>query len=263
MAKRLSKKVAVVTGGARGIGKGIIISLVNNGAKVVFLDNDMESGKKTEDEINKKTNNSVTFINGDVSLKIDNIKAINTAIKIYGNIDIICANAGIYPLTWIKDISEKEWDKVMNVNLKGPFFLLQSALDHFIKKKYGKVIFTSSITGTYVSASGHAHYAATKSGLIGLVKTAAIELSQYNININAIVPGNVMSEGMKIERGDEFIKSQSKSIPLGRLAQTNEIGNLVSFLASDESSYITGQGIVIDGGQTVPENQDEVFHPKI
>ena len=150
----------------------------------------------------------------------------------------------------------------MNVNLKGPFFLLQSALDHFIQNKYGKVIFTSSITGTSVSASGHAHYAATKSGLLGLVKTAAVELSQYNININAIVPGNVMSEGMKFERGDEYIKSQSRSIPLGRLAETNEIGNLVSFLASDESSYITGQGIIIDGGQTTPENQNEVFHPK-
>ena len=131
-----------------------------------------------------------------------------------------------------------------------------------MKNKYGKVIFTSSITGTAVSASGHAHYAATKSGLMGLVKTAAVELSQHNINVNAIIPGNIMSEGMKFERGDEYIKSQSKSIPMGRLAETEEIGKVVSFLASDDSSYITGQGIIIDGGQTAPENQDEVFHPK-
>ena len=262
MTKRLSNKVAIVTGGARGIGKGIVNSLVRNGAKVVFVDQNDENGKQTESQINKEYNNSVTFFKGDVALKKDNIKAVESAINVYGKLDIVCANAGIYPLTWIKDISEEEWDHVMNVNLKGSFFLLQSALDHFIQNKYGKVIFTSSITGVSVSASGHAHYATTKSGLLGLVKTAAVELSQYNININAIVPGNVMSEGMKFERGEEYIKSQSRSIPLGRLAETNEIGNLVSFLASDESSYITGQGIIIDGGQTAPENQDEVFHPK-
>ena len=202
------------------------------------------------------------FFEGDVSLKKDNEKAVELAVNTYGKLDIVCANAGIFPLTWIKDISEKEWDQVMNVNLKGPFLLLQSSLNHFMKNKYGKVIFTSSITGTAVSASGHAHYAATKSGLMGLVKTAAVELSQHNINVNAIIPGNIMSEGMKFERGDEYIKSQSKSIPMGRLAETEEIGKVVSFLASDDSSYITGQGIIIDGGQTAPENQDEVFHPK-
>ena len=262
MTKRLSDKVAIVTGGARGIGKGIVNSLVSNGAKVVFVDQNDENGKQTESLINKEYNNSVTFFKGDVSVKKDNIKAVEIAINVYGKLDIICANAGIYPLTWIKDISEKEWDLVMNVNLKGPFFLLQSSLNHFMKKNYGKVVFTSSITGTAVSASGHAHYAATKSGLMGLVKTAAVELSQYNININAIIPGNIMSEGMKFERGDDYIKSQAKSIPMGRLAETEEVGKVVSFLASDESSYITGQGIIVDGGQTAPENQDEVFHPK-
>ena len=262
MAKRLSNKVAIVTGAARGIGKGILSTLVENGAKAVFLDQDEDNGKNTELEINNKFKNSVTFIKGNVSLKKDNEKIVKVALNTYGKLDIICANAGIYPLTWIKDISENEWDSVININLRGPFFLLQSALNHFMENMYGKVIFTSSITGTVVSASGHAHYSATKAGLLGLVKAAAIELSQYNINVNAIVPGNVMSEGMRIERGKEYIKSQSKSIPLGRLAETNEIGNLVAFLASDESTYITGQGIVIDGGQTIPENQDEVFHPK-
>jgi len=261
MTKRLYNKVAIVTGGSRGIGKGIVISLISNGAKVVIMDLNEEDGKLTESQINKNFKNSVTFFKGDVSLKDDNIKAVENAISTYGRLDIVCANAGIYPLTWIKDISEKEWDEVMNVNLKGPFFLMQSAMNYFIKNKYGKVIFTSSITGTAVSASGHAHYAATKSGLLGLVKTAAVELSQHNININAIIPGNVMSEGMKLERGDDYIKSQASAIPLGRLAETNEIGSLVSFLASDDSSYITGQGIIIDGGQTLPENPNEVFQP--
>ena len=262
MNKRLSNKIAIVTGGARGIGKGIVKSLLINGAKVIFFDLNEEDGEKTENELNAQFDKCVTFFKGSVSSKKDNEKIVNLAISKYGRLDILCANAGIYPLTWIKDITEKEWDEVININLKGPFLLLQSALNHFMQNKYGKVIFTSSITGTIVSASGHAHYAATKSGLMGLVKTAAIELSQYNININAIVPGNVMSDGMKLERGDEYIKSQSKSIPLGRLASTDEIGKLVSFLASDEASYITGQGITIDGGQTIPENQDEVFHPK-
>ena len=262
MRKKLEGKVAIVTGGARGLGKGITISLLKDGAKVIIFDQNEINGKKTETELNKTYNNCVTFFKGNVALKKDNIKAVEIAINKYGELNIICANAGIFPLTWIKDISENEWDEVMNINLKGPFFLLQCSLDHFIKKKYGKVIFTSSITGTAVSASGHAHYAATKSGLIGLVKTAAVELSQYNININAIVPGNIMSEGMKYERGEEFIKSQARSIPMGRLAETEEIGKVVSFLASDDSSYITGQGIVIDGGQTAPENQDEVFQPK-
>jgi 3-oxoacyl-[acyl-carrier protein] reductase len=262
MKKKLEQKVAIVTGGARGLGKGIVISLLKNGCKVIIFDENESNGARTKDMLNAEFNNCVIFFKGNVALKKDNIKAVETAINTFGRLDIICANAGIFPLTWIKDISENEWDHVMNINLKGPFFLLQSALDHFIKNKYGKVVFTSSITGTAVSASGHAHYAATKSGLIGLVKTAAVELSQYNININAIVPGNIMSEGMKLERGKEFIESQAKSIPFGRLAETEEIGNVVSFLASDESSYITGQGIIVDGGQTAPENQDEVFHPK-
>ena len=262
MEKKLNEKVAIVTGGARGLGKGIVKSLLSSGSKVILFDSNKENGLQSESELNNQYKNCVTFFHGDVSSREDNAKAVKLAIDTYGNLDIICANAGIFPLTWIKDISEKEWDNVMNVNLKGPFFLLQCSLDHFMKKKYGKVIFTSSITGTAVSASGHAHYAATKSGLIGLVKTAAVELSQYNININAIVPGNIMSEGMKYERGEEFIKSQARSIPMGRLAETEEIGKVVSFLASDDSSYITGQGIVIDGGQTAPENQDEVFHPK-
>lgn len=262
MKKNLDQKVAIVTGGARGLGKGIANSLLLNGAKVVIFDSNKENGIQTESELNKKYKDCVFFFEGDVSLKKDNEKAVELAVNTYGKLDIVCANAGIFPLTWIKDISEKEWDQVMNVNLKGPFLLLQSSLNNFIKNKYGKVIFTSSITGTAVSASGHAHYAATKSGLMGLVKTAAVELSQHNINVNAIIPGNIMSEGMKFERGDEYIKSQSKSIPMGRLAETEEIGKVVSFLASDDSSYITGQGIIIDGGQTAPENQDEVFHPK-
>ena len=262
MDKKLIGKVAIITGGARGLGRGIAKSLLLSGSKVVIFDSNKENGIQSESELNKRFKDCITFFHGDVSSKKDNAEAVKLAIDTYGKLDIICANAGIFPLTWIKDISEKEWDNVMNVNLKGPFFLLQCSLEHFMKKKYGKVIFTSSITGTAVSASGHAHYAATKSGLIGLVKTAAVELSQYNINVNAIIPGNIMSEGMKYERGEEFIKSQARSIPMGRLAETEEIGKVVSFLASDDSSYITGQGIVIDGGQTAPENQDEVFHPK-
>ena len=262
MNKKLDGKVAIVTGGARGLGKGIVKSLLLSGSKVIIFDSNKKNGLESESELNKKFKNCVTFFYGDVSSREDNVKAVNLAIVTHGGLDIICANAGIFPLTWIKDISEKEWDEVMNVNLKGPFLLLQSSLKHFMKKNYGKVVFTSSITGTAVSASGHAHYAATKSGLMGLVKTAAVELSQYNININAIIPGNIMSEGMKFERGDEYIKSQAKSIPMGRLAETEEVGKVVSFLASDESSYITGQGIIVDGGQTAPENQDEVFHPK-
>ena len=210
MDKKLDGKVAIITGGARGLGMGIAKSLLSNGSKIVIFDSNKENGIKSEFELNKEFNDCVTFFHGDVSSKIDNTKAVKLAINTYGKLDIICANAGIFPLTWIKDISEKEWDSVMNINLKGPFFLLQCSLDHFMKKKYGKVIFTSSITGTTVSASGHAHYAATKSGLIGLVKTAAVELSQYNININAIVPGNIMSEGMKYQRGKDFIKITSK-----------------------------------------------------
>ena len=189
MKKNLDQKVAIVTGGARGLGKGIANSLLLNGAKVVIFDSNKENGIQTESELNKKYKDFVFFFEGDVSLKKDNEKAVELAVNTYGKLDIVCANAGIFPLTWIKDISEKEWDQVMNVNLKGPFLLLQSSLNHFMKNKYGKVIFTSSITGTAVSASGHAHYAATKSGLMGLVKTAAVELSQHNINVNAISVG--------------------------------------------------------------------------
>ena len=134
MNKRLDGKVAIVTGGARGLGKGIVKSLLLSGSKVIIFDSNKKNGLESESELNIIFINSVTFFYGDVSSREDNIKAVKFAIVTYGGLDIICANAGIFPLTWIKDISEKEWDEVMNVNLKGLFLLLQSSLNHFMRK---------------------------------------------------------------------------------------------------------------------------------
>ena len=132
MKKKLEEKVAIVTGGARGLGKGIVISLLKNGCKVLIFDENISNGENTTVELNKKFNDSVIFFNGNVALKKDNIAAVETAIKTFGRLDILSANAGIFPLTWLKDISENEWDEVMNVNLKGPFFLTK----YFLKNSY-------------------------------------------------------------------------------------------------------------------------------
>ncbi len=252
MADRMAGKVAIVTGGSRGIGLGIVGLLAQAGAKVVFSDVNRELGEAAEQALTGQ-GHDVWFQHSDTSRREATEALAEAVIGRYGRIDVLCPNAGIYPETRLEDISEEEWDAVCAVNLKGPFLMAKACLPQMKKQRSGRIIVTSSITGPRVSSPGHGHYAATKAGLIGFIRTAALEWAPYQITVNAVQPGNILTEGVKQHRDQAFIDAQEAAIPLGRLGTPTDVANAVLFLASDGAAYITGQSIVVDGGQVLPE----------
>ena len=161
----------------------------------------------------------------------------------------------------IENISPEEWDKVLAVNLKGTFLAARAALPHMKAQRSGRMVFTSSITGPRVTSPGHGHYSASKAGINGFIKAAALEFSGYGITVNGIEPGNILTSGMQMHRSEAFIKSMEAAIPLGRLGTPRDIANCALFLASEDASYITGTTIIVDGGQTLPEGADFRINP--
>jgi len=170
-------------------------------------------------------------------------------------------NAGIYPWRLIENTEPEEWDSVLAVNLKGTYLAARAALPVMKASGQGRMIFMSSITGPRVTAPGHGHYSASKAGINGFIKAAAIEFAAYAITVNGVEPGNIMTEGMKQHRSPEFIRSMEETVPLGRLGSPRDVANAVLFLASDDASYITGTTIIVDGGQTLPEGKDFRLYP--
>jgi 3-oxoacyl-[acyl-carrier protein] reductase len=170
----------------------------------------------------------------------------------YGRIDIVAANAGIYPSSSIEDMLDVDFDRVMDVNVKGALHTMQACLPAMRRGGYGRIVLTSSITGPLVGAPNLAHYAASKSAILGLMRSAALEFVDDGITVNAVQPGNVRTPGIE-SFSKEFIADMVSAIPLKRLAEPAEVGWAVRFLASEEAGYITGQTIVIDGGQVLPE----------
>ncbi len=255
MNKRLEGRVALVIGAARGIGAGIAERFAEEGAKVVIADNLVELGQETAARLDG------SFININVSKFEDNQAAVSLATSTYGGLDILVQNAGIYPWTLIENISPEEWDDVLAVNLKGTFLSARAALPAMKARGGGRMVFTSSITGPRVTSPGHGHYSASKAGINGFIKAAALEFSGYNITVNGIEPGNILTDGMKQHRSPAFIKMMEDGIPLGRLGTPRDVANTALFLASDDASYITGTTIIVDGGQTLPEGKDFRLNP--
>jgi 3-oxoacyl-[acyl-carrier protein] reductase len=197
MTGRLDGRVAVVIGAARGIGAAIAERFVEEGARVVIGDTEAEAGAATA----KRLGADVTrFVATDISRPEQAEAVIETAERAFRGLDILVQNAGIYPWTLIENISPEEWDQVLAVNLKGTFLAARAALRPMRAKGYGRMVFTSSITGPRVSSPGHGHYAATKAGINGFIKSAAIEFSGYGITVNGVEPGNILTEGMKAHR---------------------------------------------------------------
>ncbi|HNB27231.1 MAG TPA: SDR family oxidoreductase [Alphaproteobacteria bacterium] len=250
MTGRLQDRVALVIGAARGIGEGIAQRFAEEGAKVVVADAEVEAGKATAARLKGR------FVAVDISRKADAERAVAETLAAHGKLDILVQNAGIYPWTLIENTDPDEWDKVLAVNLKGTFLAAQAALPHMKARKSGRMIFTSSITGPRVTSPGHGHYSASKAGINGFIKAAALEFSGYGITVNGIEPGNILTEGMQAQRSAAFIKSMEDAVPLGRLGTPRDIANAALFLASDDASYITGTTIIVDGGQTLPEGKD-------
>jgi 3-oxoacyl-[acyl-carrier protein] reductase len=250
MTRRLEDKVALVIGAARGIGKAIAFRYVEEGASVVLADYDAVAGQDSADEL------GVPFIHTDISRMEDAVAAVALAVERFGRLDIIVQNAGIYPWQLIENTSPEDWDMVMGVNLRGSFNAARAALPQMKKQGSGRILFTSSITGPHVTSPGHGHYSATKAGINGFIRSAALEFSGYGITVNGVEPGNILTEAIQLHRGEEFIRNMENSIPLGRLGSPRDVANAFLFLASDDASYITGTTIVVDGGQLLPEGAD-------
>lgn len=255
MIGRLEDKVALVIGGARGIGKATAKRFHEEGAKLVIADFEEEGGKFAASEFD------APFIHTDIAQMADAEAAVALALKHYGRLDIILQNAGVYPWQLIEDTSPEDWDQVMAVNLRGSFNAARAALAPMKQQHYGRILFTSSITGPHVTSPGHGHYSATKAGINGFIRAAALEFAGYGITVNGVEPGNILTEAMQLHRGPAFIKNMEDAIPLGRLGSPRDVANAFLFLASDEAAYITGTTIVVDGGQLLPEGSNFRLQP--
>lgn len=254
----LSGKVALVSGAQRGIGLGIVMELARAGAHVLLTGIKDQDGISAAEKLQKQ-GLKVEFCHMDTAHEADVRAAIDHLVKAHGRIDIAVANAAIYPNTSIADIPVDEWDDVMRVNLRGAFLLARTAFSQFKIQRSGRVVFVSSITGPRVSSPGYAHYATTKAGVLGFMRTAALEWAPWNVTLNAVEPGNILTEGVVEHQPQSFVDAQRAAVPLRRLGTPQDIASTVRFLASDEASYITGQTIVVDGGQTLPEMQTAIL----
>lgn len=250
MSGRLQDKVALIIGSARGIGKGIAQRFAEEGARLVLADSEAEAGQATADEL------GAAFIRTDISLMADAEAAVALALSRHDRLDIVVQNAGIYPWQLIENTSPDDWDRVMAVNLRGTFNATLAALAPMKAQGYGRMLYTSSITGPHVTSPGHGHYAASKAGINGFIRSAALEFSGYGITVNGVEPGNILTEAIELHRGAAYIKNMEDSIPLGRLGSPRDVANAFLFLASDDASYITGTTIIVDGGQLLPEGKD-------
>lgn len=254
MAGRLNGRAAVVTGSSRGIGKGIAKVFAAEGAKVLIVGRDEQAGNSVVDAIGK-AGGEAAFCRADVSRWSDTEAMAQEAVDHFGRLDILVSNAGIFPSARIEAMTEAEWDQVQAVNLKGTFFAVKACFARMKAQHYGRVVLTSSITGPVTGFPGWAHYGATKAGMLGFLRTAALEFARDGVTINAVLPGNIRTEGLA-DLGEEYLRRMEKSIPVGKLGEPEDVGYAALFLASDEARFITGQTLIVDGGQVLPESLD-------
>ncbi len=246
----------IVTGGSKGIGRGLARKFAKHGALVTVAARHMPELQAVVDEIRSLggiARATVCDITDWASVQ----NLVDEAAASFSGIDVMCTNAGIFPQARMNDLTPEEWDFVMSTNLKGAFLCVKASIPHFERKAGGRVVITSSITGPITGYPGWTHYGASKAGQLGFLKSAAMELARYGATINAVMPGNILTEGLE-GLGEEYLKNAAAGIPLKRLGSVDDVANAALFLASSEAAYITGQTIVVDGGQTLPETVDAV-----
>ena len=241
----LKGQTAVVTGGARGIGKEISLVLAREGANIVIADLIAEQSEETAEEI-KKLDCKALIQNVDVSKTVDVENMVQNTINEFKTLDILINNAGVTRDTLMVRMKEEDWDFVLKVNLTGTFNCSKAAAKYMMKQRKGRIVNIASIVGVMGNA-GQANYSASKAGIIGLTKTSARELASRNITVNAVAPGFIDTEMTRSL--NENIKQQLKEqIPVGKLGRPEDIANCIKFLVSDDASYITGQVIHVNGG---------------
>ncbi len=243
--RKLDGRVAVVTGGARGIGKAICDRLALEGATLAIVDIMQDVADATAAEFGKTGVKAAAFA-ANVAVPEDADRTIKAVIEHFGRIDILVNNAGITRDTLMMRMSEADWDSVINVNLKGTFNFMKAAMRPMMKNKYGKIVNISSVVGRMGNA-GQANYSASKAGVIGLTKTAAKELASRNINVNAVAPGYIKTDMTK-DLPEQAKEAFMMVTPLQRPGSPEDVASTVFFLCSPDSDYITGQVINVDGG---------------
>jgi 3-oxoacyl-[acyl-carrier protein] reductase len=254
MSASLKDTSVVVTGGSKGIGKGIARVFATHGAKVLVVSRHLREAEAAAAELNGE-GLAASACAADVTRPADMEAMARAAFERHGGLDVLCANAGIFPQARIEEMSPDAWDDVVNTNLKGTFLAIKACLPHLKKSRQGRIILTSSITGPVTGYPGWTHYGAAKAGQLGFMRTACIELAKYGITVNAVMPGNIRTEALQ-GLGEEYLKTMAASIPLRRLGSVEDIGHAAAFLASREAGYITGQTLIVDGGQVVPESME-------
>ena len=252
MFKSLRGRTVIVTGSSKGIGRGIALRFGLAGCQVLVVSRKLFDGQAVVAEI-VAAGGKAAAVAADVTRHADMEAMARIAVEVFGGIDILCANAGIFPAAKLDAMTEADFDLVVDTNLKGAFLSVSACLPAMRAKKQGRIILTSSITGPVTGLPGWAHYGASKAGLLGFMRTAAIELAPQGITINAVLPGNIATEGLA-DLGGDYIQKMTASIPMRRLGSVVDIANAALYFASDEAAYVTGQSLVVDGGQILPES---------
>jgi 3-oxoacyl-[acyl-carrier protein] reductase len=249
MTQSLQGRSVAVTGGSKGIGKGIARVFAQAGAKVAIVARHGDQAEAAAKEIG----HGAFGLSGDVTSLASMDSVMQAVAAKNGGLDVLCANAGIFPPAKLEDMTSEEWDLVVDTNLKGTFHSVKAAVPYLKTSSQGRIVLTSSITGPVTGYPGWTHYGATKAGQLGFMRTACIELAKYGITVNAVMPGNIVTEGLA-GMGEEYQRSMAASVPLKKLGQVEDIGYAALYFASKEANYVTGQTIIVDGGQILPES---------
>ena len=244
---RMKDKVAVITGSGKGLGEAMALLFSREGAKIVVFDTDERAGRDTVEQIWEQGGEAIS-VHGDVSKADDAVRLIDDAVDAYDRVDVLVNNAGIHVDKTVADTTEAEWDEILGVNLKGVFLCSKAVIPQMRRQGGGNIICISSISGL-IGQLNQAAYNASKHGIIGLVRCMAYDHAQENIRANAICPG-VMNTPLVASVPEEHIAPYRKANLLERFAEPIEVANAALFLASDESSHVTGSTMVVDGGYT-------------
>ncbi len=247
--RRFEGKRAIITGGANGIGKATVARLASEGATVVLTDVDAAAAAAAAQQISRETGATIYPFAADVSVKADDQAAVYFALAKMGGVDILVNNAGIYYEDHFEDITEARWDAIMNVDLKGTFLMTQAIVPHFKEQRSGVIVNMASTNGL-AGEIYYAHYNAAKGGVVMLTKTLALELGPFNIRVNCVCPGYIVTESTAAMDSDEFVNNYIQhKIPLRRTGKAEEVASVIAFLASEDASFVHGDAILIDGGQ--------------
>lgn len=249
----LKGKVAIVTGGGRGIGAGIARVFAAEGAKVAIATRTEKYGREIVDEI-RKNGGEATLLAVDIGNLDEARSVVDATVKEYGRIDVLVHNAASFLGGSVEQYTEEDLETVLSVNLKACFRLSAACIPHMKKQGGGRLLFTSSVTGPRVAMPGTSYYAASKGGMNAFIRTAAIELARNAITVNGVEPGYIRTAAMELLADEEGMKQMAKYIPMGYIGDPKDIAYAMLYLASDEARYVTGQTIVVDGGSTLPES---------